>query len=260
MRERDDILATLRQLARPDQLAGMARFGINTETALGVRIPELRAIARKTGRRHHLALALWDTGIHDARILAGMVAEPGVFTEAEMEAWVGGFNSWDLCDQVCSNLFDKTPRAWAKAVEWSGREEEFVRRAGFTLMACLAVHDKKAEDAAFLALLAVIEGGAEDPRNYVKKAVNWALRNIGKRNRPLNAAAVAVAGRLGASDSRPARWVASDALRELTSEKVQARLARQVSRGTVSAAPPDGCSGNRSGPHGGKRRSRPARP
>jgi 3-methyladenine DNA glycosylase AlkD len=226
MRELEDILATLRSLARPDQLSGMARFGINTETALGVRIPELRAIAKKTGRRHRLALALWDTGIHDARILAGMVAEPDVLTEAEMEAWVGGFNSWDLCDQVCSNLFDKSPRAWDKAVEWSGREEEFVRRAGFTLMACLAVHDKKAGDAAFLALLPVIEGGAEDPRNYVRKAVNWALRGIGKRNRALNGAAVVVAEGLRASGSRSARWVGSDAFRELTSDKVLARLAR----------------------------------
>ena len=228
MREPDHILATLRFLARPDQLAGMARYGINTETALGVRVPELRAIARETGRRHDLALALWETGIHDARILAGMVAEPGLLGESEMEAWVGGFNSWDLCDQVCNNLFAKSPRAWEKAVAWSGRREEFVRRAGFTLMACLAVHDKKAGDAAFLALLPMIEAGAEDPRNYVKKAVNWALRNIGKRNRSLNAAAIAVAEGLKGSGSGPARWVGSDGVRELTSEKVQTRLARKV--------------------------------
>ncbi len=222
--EIDHILAKLRSLARPDQLAGMARYGINTENALGVRIPELRAIAKKAGRCHGLALELWATGIHDARILAGMVAEPERLGEAGMEAWVADFDSWDLCDQVCSNLFDKSPMSWRKAVEWADREEEFVRRAGFTLMACLAVHDKQAGDEAFLALLPVIERGAGDGRNYVKKAVNWALRGIGKRNRALNAAAITTAERLRQTDSRPARWVAADALRELTSDKVQARI------------------------------------
>lgn len=222
--EPKEVLDRLRALARPDQLAGMMRLGINTESALGVRIPELRRIARTIGRDHDLALGLWESGIHDARILAAMVDDPDRVTSEQMEAWVGAFNSWDLCDQVCGNLFDRTALAWGKAVEWSRREEEFVKRAGFTLMACLAVHDKEALDRAFLAFLPLIEGAAGDGRNYVKKGINWALRQIGKRNRALNAAAIAVARDLTRRDSASARWIARDALRELAGEKVQARL------------------------------------
>ena len=222
----NEVLDRLRALARPDQLAGMARFGINTETALGVRIPELRRIARKIGRDHDLALGLWESGIHDARILAAMVDDPDRVSAKQMEEWVGAFNSWDLCDQVCGNLFDRTTLAWDKAVEWSRREEEFAKRAGFTVMARLAVRDKEAPDRAFLAFLPLIEGSAGDGRNYVKKGVNWALRQIGKRNRTLNAAAIALAKELSRHETPAARWIGRDALRELAGEKVQARLSR----------------------------------
>lgn len=220
----EEIISQLRALSRPEQLAGMARYGINTETALAVRIPELRAIAKKAGRDHAVALDLWASGIHEARILAALVDVPEQVGEAQMEDWVAGFNSWDLCDQVCSNLFDRTAFAWEKTVAWSNREEEFVKRAGFTLMACLAVHDKKAPDDAFLALLPVIERESTDPRNYVKKAVNWALRGIGKRNRRLHGPALKLARDLAASADRTARWIGRDAARELDSEKIVGRL------------------------------------
>ena len=220
----DRVLARLHALARPDQLAGLARYGINTDRALAVRIPELRSLARETGRNHGLALALWATEIHEARILAAMVDDPAAVSEAQMEDWVAAFDSWDLCDQVCSNLFDRTPWAWAKAGDWAERRAEFVKRAGFTLMACLAVHDKRAEDAAFLALLPLIERESRDPRNYVKKAVNWALRQIGKRNRALHAEALNLAENLAASPDRTARWIGNDARRELASEKTINRL------------------------------------
>lgn len=203
----------------------MARFGINPEHALGVRIPDLRSLAKELGRDHSLALALWRTGVHEARILASMVDEPERVTERQMESWVRAFDSWDLCDQVCGNLFDRTPLAKAKTVEWMGREEEFVKRAGFALAAWRAVHERAGPDGEFAALLPLIEREAHDPRNFVKKAVSWALRQIGKRNRSLNRRAIAVAKRLARrDDSAPARWVGMDALRELTSDAVQGRF------------------------------------
>lgn len=201
----------------------MARYGIRTDRALGVTIYELRPIAKRLGRDHDLALALWETGIHEARILAGFVDDPARVTKPQMETWVAGFDSWDLCDQVCG-LFEETPFAWAKAREWSRREEEFVKRAAFAIVAGLAVHDKQAPEGVFMRFLPTIRRAATDERNYVKKAVSWALRNIGKRSLPLNARAIESAERLRASSSRAARWVGSDALRELTSEKVRARM------------------------------------
>ncbi|MBL6929356.1 MAG: DNA alkylation repair protein [Rhodospirillales bacterium] len=219
-----DIVARLQELSRPDQLEGMARYGINTQNALAVRIPELRKIARENGRDHDVALELWATGIHEARILAAMIDEPHKVTNAQLEEWVADFNSWDLCDQVCSNLFDKTGFAWDKARQWSGRDEQFVKRAGFTLMACLAVHDKQAGDDAFLEMLPIIENQCTDGRNYVKKAVNWALRGIGKRNRNLNGAAQTLAQTLCEKDDKAARWIGRDALKELSNEKTLSRL------------------------------------
>lgn len=224
----DEIMARLRALSRPDQLEGMARYGINTQNALAVRIPELRKIAKENGRDHDVALELWATGIHEARILAAMIDEPNKATAAQLEEWVGGFNSWDLCDQVCSNFFDKTEFAWDKAGEWSGRNEEFVKRAGFTLMACLAVHDKQAVDEAFLALLPIIERESTDGRNFVKKAVNWALRGIGKRNRNLHGAALTVAQALCEADDAAARWIGRNAARELTNEKTLSRIKGKI--------------------------------
>jgi 3-methyladenine DNA glycosylase AlkD len=223
MRSRE-VLDELRARANPADLAGMARFGINTGRALGgSRLPDLRALAKRIGTDHRLALHLWRSRVHEARLLAAMVDDPAEVTEDQMEAWAKDFDSWDAVDGVCCTLFDRTPYAWDKAVEWSEREEEFVKRAGFVLMACLAVHDKKSPDARFESLLPIIEREAGDPRNYVRKAVNWALRQIGKRNLGLNRVAIQTAERILEVVPRSARWVASDALRELRSENVQGR-------------------------------------
>jgi 3-methyladenine DNA glycosylase AlkD len=219
-----EILEQLKRLANPEAVAGMARFGINSENTLGISIPELRRIAKETGRDHALAEALWETGVHEARLLACFVDDPKQVTETQMERWVADFNSWDVCDQCCSSLFDKTPFAYQKAVEWSGREAEFTRRAGFTMMASLAVHEKKAEDARFEPFFPILVRESTDGRNFVKKAVNWALRQIGKRNRRLNRLAIETAEEIARIDSKSARWIAADALRELRGEKVQTKL------------------------------------
>jgi 3-methyladenine DNA glycosylase AlkD len=204
----------------------MARFGINPERALGVRIPDLRRLAGELGPSHPLALALWRTGVHEARILASMVDEPDRVTDRQMELWARDFDAWDLCDQVCGNLFDRTVFATEKAHAWAGRPEVFVRRAGFALMAWRAVHDRDAPDRLFLDFLRVVERESDDPRPYARKAVSWALRQIGKRNRKLHAAATRTAERIRRRGTPPARWVAGDALRELRSDRVVARLAR----------------------------------
>lgn len=204
----------------------MARFGINTKNAYGVPIPVLRKIAKETGKDHALAMELWSSGIHDARILASMIDVPEKVTEEQMEDWVKDFDSWDVCDQCCSNLFSWTKLAFGKAREWSGRDEEFVKRAGFALMAALAVHDKKANDEMFVELIPLIKSGATDERNFVRKAVNWALRQIGKRNKNLNEKAIDAAKEIMKLDSRSARWIATDALKELEIEKVKKRLER----------------------------------
>jgi 3-methyladenine DNA glycosylase AlkD len=219
-----DILRWLESEGKQENRDGMARFGINIEKAYGVSMPALRSKAAKLGRSHELALALWDSAAHEARILACLVDDPKKVTEDQMEYWASGFNSWDLCDQCCSNLFDRTQLAYRKAEDWSFREEEYVKRAGFVLMAALSVHDKKADDVKFLHFLDIIYTGADDDRNFVKKAVNWALRQIGKRNKVLNAAAIETAKKIGWKNSRSARWIASDALRELANEKVRSRL------------------------------------
>lgn len=220
----EDVLDRLNALANPENVAGMARYGISTKGTLGVSVPKLRKLAKEIGRDHALALALWASGVHEARTLAVLVDDPRQVSEAQMEAWVADFDSWDVCDGCCSDLFDRTPFAYGKAVEWSAREEEFVKRAAFALMAALAVHEKKAPDERFTAFLPVIKRESTDDRNFVRKAVNWALRQIGKRNRALNAAAIATAREIREIDSRAARWIAADALRELTGDKVQRRL------------------------------------
>jgi 3-methyladenine DNA glycosylase AlkD len=202
----------------------MARYGINPATAYGVSVPNLRKIASKNKRNHALADELWQSGIHEARILASMIDDPRQVTEDQMERWVADFNSWDVCDQCCNNLFRKLDWAHEKAVEWTLREEEFVKRAGFVLMACLAVHDKKTSDEAFVSYLQIIKRESTDNRNFVKKAVNWALRQIGKRSLHLNAVALSSAREIQEQDSRPAKWIAADAIRELTSEVVRKRL------------------------------------
>lgn len=220
----DAIITWIKSHANPEAVQGMARYGINPHHNYGVSVAELRKLAREIGRDHELALRLWDAGIHETRLLATIIDEPKKVTGEQMEAWVNDFDSWDICDQCCNNLFHKTPLAYDKAFAWSQREAEFVRRAGFVLMTTLAVHDKKQDDAVFLRFLPLVKSGASDERNFVKKAVNWVLRQIGKRNPALNRAAIALATEIQAMDSAAARWIARDALRELTSPAVQQRL------------------------------------
>ena len=214
-----EVLAALRAAADPKNVAGMARYGISTQGTLGVPVVLIRRLAKQAGRSHELAAELWDSGIHEARILATIVDRPEWVTRRQMNQWARDFDSWDVCDQACLNLFRYTPFAWAMSARWAGARREFVRRAGFALMAGLAVKDKNASDADFEALLPLIAVAATDPRNMVKKAVNWALRSIGKRNPHLRRAAIAAAEDIRAIDSPAARWIASDALRELRAVK-----------------------------------------
>lgn len=223
----DQVMTTLQSKAKPENLEGMARFAIVGDRRMGVSVPDMRKIAKSIGKNHQLALDLWDTGVPEAMIVAGMIADPDALTEQEMEDWVVDINSWDICDQVCMNLFEKTPLADKKIHDWSTREEEFVKRAAYALIACLAWHDKEAGDEEFIEYFPIISAGATDERNFVKKAVNWGLRNIGKRNLNLNARAIEVAHQINQIDSRSARWIASNALRELESDKVQERLSKK---------------------------------
>ena len=223
-----DILKRLESMAEPERKKGMARVGISTDSAYGIAVPKLREMAKEIGKNHDLALELWKTGNHEARMLAGFIGEPTRVTEKLMEQWVQDFDSWDICDQVVSNLFDRTPWAYAKAMEWSEREEEFVKRAGFAMMASLAVHDKKAPDAVFMGLFKFIAQATDDDRNFVKKAVNWALRGIGKRNLALNEMALANAYAIAEFPFKSAQWIAKDAIRELSSEAVQERLRKKA--------------------------------
>jgi len=214
-----EVITQLKKNSNPKDREGMARFGINPKYALGVRVPVLRSLAKKIGKNHKLAEDLWKTKIHEARILAGMIDEPKMITEKQMEQWVKKFNSWDLCDQCCMNLFDKIPLGWKKAIEWPKRKEEFVRRAGFTMMACLAWHDKKAKDKDFIRFFPIIKKYSTDERNFVRKAVNWALRQIGKRNKNLNKEAIKSAKEIQKINSKTAKWIAYDAIKELTGKK-----------------------------------------
>jgi len=219
-----DLLKRMKNMADPGRLAGSAHFGINTGNRFGLKMPEIRRLAKEIGRDHDLALGLWQSGNGEARILATLIADVGRLDDTLMDAWVEDFDSWDVCDQCCINLFRRHPGAWSRIDAWAAREEEFVRRAAFALIATLAVHAKKDPDSRFIELLPLIEAHSDDDRNFVKKAVNWALRQIGKRNRSLNAEAVACAKRLQVLDTRAANWIAADALRELQSDKVWARL------------------------------------
>jgi 3-methyladenine DNA glycosylase AlkD len=219
-----EILDRLKSMANPDNVAGMARFGINPLNTYGISIPGLRNLAKEIGKDHDLAASLWNSGIHEARLLAGFIDIPSLVTEIQMDQWVSDFDSWDICDQCCSNLFAATPFAYQKALEWCTDQREFVKRAGFSLMASLAVKDKKAHDRQFVPFFANIKLGATDNRNFVRKAVNWALRQIGKRNPELNMKAIEVSEEIRKMDSSSARWIAADALRELRSPAVQTRL------------------------------------
>lgn len=222
----DAVLEQLRGKGSAKNVEGMGKFGMATDQRLGVPVPEMRRIAKSIGKDHSLALELWKTGVQEARIVASMIDVPKKVTDHQMEAWVVDFNSWDVCDQVCLNLFEKTRFAEQKIHAWSEREEEFVKRAAYALIAGLAWHDKEAADDQFISYFPVIKSGATDDRNFVKKAVSWALRHIGKRNAKLNKAAITTAKEIQQMDSKAARWIASDVIRELESEKIQTRLAK----------------------------------
>jgi 3-methyladenine DNA glycosylase AlkD len=220
----NEIIKQLKEMGDPKNVEGMARYGINPRNNFGVSIYKLRPLAKEIGKNHELAIKLWDSDIHDARLLACFIDEPKKVTGEQMDSWAKDFDSWDICDQACTSLFDMTSFAWNKVFEWAEREEEFVKRSAFSLIAGLSVHDKKACDAEFEQFLPLIKKHSKDERNYVKKAVNWALRNIGKRNHKLNKKAIKTARDIQKIDSKTARWIANDAMRELTSEKVKNRL------------------------------------
>jgi len=218
-----DVVTELKSKANPDNLKGMARYGMDISNRLGVSIPILRKLAKEIGKDHKLALELWKKGIDETKILASMIAAENKLTEEEAEKWVAGFNSWDVCDQVCMNLFKKMPFAEKKIKEWSKREEEFIRRAAFTLIACIAVYDKEKPDNEFIKFFPLIKEAATDERNYVKKAVSWALRNIGKRNKNLNKKVTKFARELECLQSKTAKWIARDTLRDTQRETVKNR-------------------------------------
>lgn len=218
------IIDELGQLGSEWNRAGMARYGINVEKAFGVSVTTLRPIARRLKPDHELALALWESGFHEARLLAAFIDETTKVTARQMDSWARDFNSWDLCDQVCSKLFVGTPSVEQKIVQWANDDREFVRRAGFALLAAHAVHGKHASDDRFFGFLDLIERHADDERNFVKKAINWALRQIGKRSLALHEASLAVAKRLAGSDDKTARWIGRNAAKELTDPRQLARI------------------------------------
>lgn len=220
------IIEILKKEGKEENRIGMARYGIKTDKAFGVSMPFLRDIGKENKKDHQLALDLWKSGFHEARILAAIVDDPAKATEKQLEDWVIEFDSWDMCDQCCSNLFVRTPFAYNKALEWALREEEYVKRAGFVMMACIAVKRKELKNEQFLPFFKLISAHAADERNMVKKAVNWALRQIGKRNLYLNEKAVELSEELLNSDNKTTLWIAKDAYRELKSNNVHRRLTK----------------------------------
>lgn len=226
-----EVVKELNSLSNPTKknLEGMARFGIRPKTkVLCISMPNLRKLAKKIGKDHDLALNLWDLEIHEARILAGLIDEPDKVTEAQMEKWVNDFDSWDICDSVCGNLFDKTKFAYKKIGQWAKREEEYVKRTPFTLLAWLSVHDKDAKDEKFIKYFSIIKKAAIDDRNFVKKAVNWAIRQIGKRNKHLNKEAVKLSKEIMRMGTKSAKWIANNALLELTDKKILKKINNRI--------------------------------
>lgn len=224
------MLASLKQLADKRVLEDMSkRYGVYTTKAFGASMSNIQKVARPLGRNHELALALWETGWYEVRMLTSFVDDPALVTSAQMDEWVRDFDNWGICDTLCFNLFDRTPHAWRKVAQWGKQESEFIKRAGFALLWSLTVHDKAASDEQFRQGLVLILRAASDDRHFVKKAVNMALRAIGKRNFALNGAAIVIARRLAESSEASARWVGKDALRELTSASVARRLASRRS-------------------------------
>jgi 3-methyladenine DNA glycosylase AlkD len=224
------VLAALEHHGSKRNVDGMARYGIVARKAFGVSVKDVQAIAKEAGRSHALALALWDSGWYEARLAAAFVDEPARVTAAQMDRWCRDFENWGDCDTVCMHLFDRTPHAWRKVEQWSRRTREYERRAGFALLASLALHDRGTPDAAFVRALPIVEAGADDERNFVKKGVSWALRGIGHRSAGLHAAAIALAERLAADEDRTRRWVGRDVLRDLTRDLVRRRVARRQVR------------------------------
>jgi len=222
-----EIIKVLQKLSCKENIKGMAKFGITPEQTYGIKIPHLRDLAKKIGKDHDLAMQLWKEDTRETQILASLVAEPSKLTNRQMEDWIKDFNYWEICDQCCMNLFEKLDFAYEKATELCVREAEFARRTGFVLMARLGVSDKKAQDKKFTQFFPYIIKGATDERNMVKKAVNWALRQIGKRNLKLHSQAIEIAEEIIKIDSRSAKWIAADALRELKNEKIINRLRKK---------------------------------
>ena len=222
------VINQLKSMGDPKSVEGMARYGINPNNNLGISIYKLRPLAKKIGKNHELSIKLWNSGIHDARLLAVFIEDPTQVTDEQMDLWAQDLDSWDICDQACTSLFDLTPHAWKKVFEWSKRKEEFVKRVAFSIIAGLAVHDKKASDLKFEEFFTIIKRESTDERNYVKKAVNWALRNIGKRNLVLNKKAICIAKEIKNIDSKSAKWIANDAIRELTSDKIQKKVKKII--------------------------------
>ncbi len=226
--DKNEVLAWLKRRGTRRNVEGLARYGIQAKHPLGVPMGTLQSLSKRLGKNHALALALWKSGWYEARLLAALVDDPQRVTRKQMDAWAAGFENWGDCDTVCFTLFDRTPFAWEKVRRWAASPREFVKRAAFALLASLALHDQTASDAQFRALLPVIEKGARDHRNFVKKGVSWALRSVGRRSLALNAAALTVARRLAQAKEAAPRWVGKDALRDLERPKVRARLARRA--------------------------------
>ena len=223
-----EVMAWLKRNGRAARIRDMARYGIVARRAFGVTMSQLNALKKRLGRDQALSLALWQTGWYEARLLAALIGDPAQVTRRQMNAWAASFENWADCDTACFALFDQTPHAWEKARQWAASPRELVRRGGYVLMACLALHDKSSPDRPFLAFLPLIEQGAGDERNFVKKGVSWALRSIGRRSLALNAAALPVAKRLAQSAAAAPRWVGKDAFRELSSAQVRAALERRA--------------------------------
>ena len=223
----DEIISRLKSMENQKNVEGMKRFGIVHEKNFGVSVTELRKFAKKIGKNHELAVKLWNTKIRDARMVAACIEDPLTVSEEQVESWLKDIKCWDLCDHCCGHFFDKLPFAYEKAIEWSKRSEEFEKRAAFSMVAWLAVHDKKKDDEWFEDFLKIIKRESTDERNYVKKAVNWALRQIGKRNIDMNKKAIKMTEEIKKIESKSARWIAKDAIRELTSKKIKIRLKKK---------------------------------
>ncbi len=227
----EEIIIVLKSLENPDNIAGMARFGIITKKAFGISSPVLKNFAKDIKRQtkdcHKLAFELWKTGIHEARMLAYLIDDANEVTPEQMDLWAADFDNWAICDGTCGHLFCKTPYAYDKVFEWSAREEEFIKRAGIILIALLAIHDKDADDAKIAQFLPILEKKSDDGRNFIKKGVNWSLRQIGKRNLYLNGLAIETAERIKARNTKSANWIAAEALRELNIEKHLDRLRKR---------------------------------